>query len=150
MFITHRKAEVRGSLALLEPDHQGWHFVQQHLMSPWFHTTISRYEEGLELQDVVFVDNLQGLISILELREIGQQVKSVQLVSPGWLNGAGDWRMEMLVEVSQSQDGTSLRYTLQDGRHYYFPETKPDISEVYSVPIYKKRQLDGSQSLDLF
>lgn len=143
MFITHRKAEVKGSLALLEPDHQGWHLVQQHLMSPWFHTTIARCEEGLEIHDVVFVDNLQALMSILELRETEVLVKSIRLVSPGWLNGAGDWRMEMLVEVAQSQDGTSLQLTLQDGRHYYFPETQPDTSAAYTVPIYKKRQLDG-------
>lgn len=140
MFITHRQAEVNGSLAMLEPDHQGWHFVQQHLMSPWFHTTIARCEEGLEICDVLFVDTLEALMSILELRENGCQVKAVQLVSPGWLNGSGDWRMEVLAEMAQSQDGTSLQFTLQDGRHYFFPETQPDASAAYSIPVYKKPQ----------
>ncbi|MNF80169.1 hypothetical protein D3C85_258320 [compost metagenome] len=56
-----------------------------------------------------------NITSILDLTELGGQVKSVQLVSPGWLNGTGDLRMEMLLEVAQSQDGTSLRYTPQDG-----------------------------------
>ncbi|WLI13889.1 MULTISPECIES: hypothetical protein [Pseudomonas] len=143
MFITNRQAEVKGSQALLEPGHQGWHFVQQHLMSPWFHTTIVRCEDGLEIHDVVFVDSLQALTSILELTEAGVQVRSVQLVSPGWLNGTGDWRMDTLLEVAQSQDGTSLRYTLHDGRHFYFPEAQPDASEKYSVLVFPTRENDG-------
>jgi len=107
-------------------------------MSPWFHTTIAKCEDGLEIHDVVFVDSLQTLTSILELAEIGVQVTSVQLVSPGWLNGAGDWRMERLLEVARSQDGTSLRYTLQDGRHYYFPDPQPDTSTMYCVQVFRK------------
>lgn len=142
MFITNRQAEVNGSQAMLEPGHQGWHFVQQQLMSPWFHTTIARCEDGLEIHDVVFVDSLQTLTSILELSEIGVQVKSVQLVSPGWLNGAGDWRMDMLLEVARSQDGTSLRYTLQDGRHYYFPDAHPEASRTYCVQVFPKPHTD--------
>ncbi|MBD0683530.1 MULTISPECIES: hypothetical protein [unclassified Pseudomonas] len=138
MFITTRQAEVTGPLTILEPGHQGWHFVQQHLMTPWFHTTIARCEDGLEIHDVVFVDSLQTLTSLLELTEIGVQVKSVHLVSPGWLNGAGDWRMEMLLKVARSQDGTSLRYTLEDGRHYYFPEAQQDDSTVYCVQVFPK------------
>lgn len=144
MFITNRQAEVKGSNIMLEPGHQGWHFVQPHLMSPWFHTTIARFEDGLEIRDVVFVDSLQSLTSILELAEAGVQVKSVQLVSPGWLNGAGDWRMEVLMEVAQSRDGTSLRFTLQDGRHYYFPETEPDASTAYCVHVFLMPQVDGT------
>ena len=138
MFITNRQAEVNGSQTMLEPGHQGWHFVQQHLMSSWFHTTRARYEDGLEIYDVVFVDSLQTLTSILDLTELGVRVKSVQLVSPGWLNGTGDWRMEKLLEVTQSQDGTSLRYTLQDGRHYYFPEAQPDAPKTYCVKLFPK------------
>lgn len=138
MFITTRQAEVTGSLTILEPGHQGWHFVQQHLMTPWFHTTIARCEDGLEIHDVVFVDNVQTLTSLLELTEKGVQVKSVHLVSPGWLNGAGDWRMEKLLEVARSQDGTSLRYTLKDGRHYYFPEAQQDDLTTYCVQVFPK------------
>lgn len=136
MFITNRQAEVIGSQTMLEPGHQGWHFVQKDLMSPWFHTTIVRHEDGLEIHDVVFVDGLPTLTAILELKEKGVQVKSVLLVSPGWLNGTGDWQMDLLLEVDQSQDGTSLRYTLQDGRHFYFPDARPDASMVYCVQVF--------------
>jgi len=143
VFITNKQAEVKGSQAMLEPGHQGWHFVQQHLMSPWFHTTIVRCEDGLEIHDVVFVDSLQALTSILELTEVGVQVRSVQLVSPGWLNGAGDWRMEILLEVARNQDGTSLRYTLQDGRHYYFPDARPEAPPTFCVQVFPKPQADN-------
>lgn len=143
MFITNKQAEVKGSQAMLEPGHQGWHFVQQHLMSPWFHTTIVRCEDGLEFHDVVFVDGLQALTSLLELTETGVQVRSVQLVSPGWLNGTGDWHMDILLEIARSQDGASLRYTLHDGRHFYFPEAQPEISRKYSVLVYPTREDDG-------
>lgn len=141
MFITNRQAEVNDSHIMLEPGHQGWHFVQQQIMSPWFHTTIARCEDGFEILDVVFLDSLQALTSILGLMEMGAQVKSVQLVSPGWLNGAGDWRMETLREVAQNQDGTSIRYTLLDGRHYYYPDTQPDTSTAYSVPVFLTQQV---------
>jgi hypothetical protein len=144
MFITNQQAAVNGSQAMLEPGHQGWHFVQPHLMSPWFHVAIARREDGLEMLDAVFVDSLQALTSILDLPETGGQVKSVQLVSPGWLNGSDDWRMEMLLEVTRSQDGTSLRYTLHDGRHYYFPETQPGFSVTFGVQVYPKRPVGCS------
>lgn len=144
MFITTKQAEVKGSQAMLEPGHQGWHFVQKNLMSPWFHTTIVRCEGGLEFHDVVFVDSLQALTPLLEITEVGVQVTSVQLVSPGWLNGTNDWHMDTLLEIARSQDGTSLRYTLHDGRHFYFPEAQPDTSGVYSVLVFPKQEDDGS------
>ena len=143
MFITSRQAEVNDSKALIEPGYQGWHFVQPHLISPWFHVSITRYKDGMEFHDVLFVDSMQTLSSILELSEIGVQVKSVQLVSPGWLNGDGDWRMDMLREVARSRDGTSLRYTLQDGRHYYYPDAHPETSSTYCVQVFPKPQVDN-------
>lgn len=142
MFITDKQAEMKGSHAMLEPGHQGWHFVQQHLISPWFHTTIARWEDGQEFHDVVFVASLQALTSILELTEMGVQVRSVRLVSPGWLNGAGDWRMETLLEVARNEDGTSLRYTLQDGRHYYYPDAHPAAPTTYCMQVFPKQQAD--------
>lgn len=142
MFITNRQAEVSGSQVMLAPDQQGWHFVQKHLMSPWFHTTIVRCEDGLEIHDVVFVDSIQTLTSLLDLAEKGVYVKSVQLVSPGWLNGFGDWRMETLLEVAQSQNGTSLRYTLQGDRNYYFPESLLDTTTPYCVQLFPKPPID--------
>ncbi|MVW84789.1 hypothetical protein EI969_02290 [Pseudomonas sp. PB101] len=145
MFITNRQAEVKGAEVLLEPGHQGWHLVQQHLMSPWFHTTIARCEDSLEIHDVVFVDSMQALTALLELTEVGVQVKSVQLVSPGWLNGSGDWRMERLLEVARSQDGASLRYTLIDGRYYYFPEAQPSSSVTFSELVFRCQQYEGAK-----
>ncbi|MHA6232990.1 hypothetical protein [Pseudomonas fluorescens group sp. PF-69] len=144
MFITNRQAEAKCSEVMLEPGHQGWHFVQQQLMSPWFHTTIARCEDGLEIHDVVFVDSLQALTSLLELTEVGVKVKSVKLVSPGWLNGSGDWRMERLLEVARSQDGASLRYTLIDGRHYYYPEAQPGSSATFSELMFRCQQDEGA------
>jgi hypothetical protein len=148
MFITNKQAEVKGSQAMLEPGHQGWHFVQQHLMSAWFHATIVRCEDGLEFQDVVFVDSLQALTPLLELTEAGVQVRSVQLVSPGWLNGTGDWHMDTLLEIARSQDGASLRYTLHDGRNFYFPEAQPDAPREYSVMVFSTREDDGPNPSD--
>lgn len=144
MFITNRQAEVKGSRVMLEPGHQGWHFVQKNLISPWFHTAIVRCEDGLEFQDVVFVDSLQSLTSLLELTEAGVHVRSVQLVSPGWLNGTGDWHMDTLLEIARSQDGNSLRYSLHDGRHFYYPETQPDASTKYSVLVFPTREDEGA------
>lgn len=138
MFITNRQAEVIGSQATLEPGHQGWHFVQQQLISPWFHITIAKCVDGAEFHELVFVDSLQALASILDLSEIGVQVKSLRLVSPGWLNGTGDWRMDTLQRVARSRDGTSLRYTLKSGRHYYFPETHPKASPTYCEQVFPK------------
>ncbi|CAI8759902.1 hypothetical protein [Pseudomonas zeae] len=133
MFITNKQTEVRGFQPMLEPGHQGWHVVQQHMMSPWFHTTIARRLDDLEIDDVVFVDSLPALTSLLELTELGVKVKSVRLVSPKWLNGTDDWHMDGLTEIALSPDGTSLRYRLHDGRHFYFPEKRPDVSAKYDA-----------------
>lgn len=134
---------MKGFQAILEPGHKGWHFVQQHLMSPWFHTTLVRCEDGLEIDDVVLVDSLQALTSILELL-VGIHVKSVRLVSPGWLNSTGERHMDTWLEVAQSQVGTSFRYTLHDGRNFYLPKAQPDASGIYSVLVFPIREDDAS------
>lgn len=125
MFLTPNQAEIKTHPALTGPGYQRWHLVLRPLMLPWFHAVLARKENEFETQEVVLIDNVQGLESVLAMSADGARIKALQLMSPGWLNGSQEWRMEDLTEVAISKDKLGQRYTLKNGRCYYWPESSP-------------------------
>lgn len=137
MFVSDSRAEVNGLAALLEPGQRGWHIMLKPQMSPWFHATLMRCEDGFDTRTVVFIDSLPVLISWIEAGQDGMLLESLQLVSPAWLSGNETWEMDALAEVAQNQQQGSVRFTLQDGRILYYPDPTPSSMNDYSRLIYR-------------
>ncbi|EKT4494610.1 MULTISPECIES: hypothetical protein [Pseudomonas] len=136
MFVSDSWAEVKGLAALLEPGQRGWHLMLKPQMSPWFHATLVRHVEGFETRTVVFIDSLSALIPWVEMGVEGMMLESLQLVSPAWLSGSDAWAMDLLVEVAQSVPDGAVRFTLQDGRVFYYPDPTPKSKHHYTRMIY--------------
>ncbi|WP_218176500.1 hypothetical protein, partial [Pseudomonas putida] len=143
MFVSDSRAEVRGLAPLLEPGQQGWHFMLKPQISPWFHVTVIRRDEGFESRHVVFIDSLPTLGFWIEQVGGEMRLESLQLVSPGWLNGKQCWEMDVLAEIAQNLQNGETRLSLQDGRVLFFPNAKPISREGYSKVIYRLVPAEG-------
>jgi hypothetical protein len=136
MFVSDSRAEVKGLAALLEPGQRGWHLMLKPQMSPWFHATLIRCDEGFETRTVVFIDSLLALIPWVERGVEGMLLETLQLVSPAWLSGSDGWKMDLLVEVAQSEQEGAVRFTLHDGRVFHYPDPTPGSQHDYTRVIY--------------
>lgn len=143
MFVSDSRAQARGLAPLLEPGQQGWHVMLKPQISPWFHATVIRRDEGFESRHVVFIDSLATFGFWIEQVESEMRLESLQLVSPGWLNGKQSWEMDVLTEIAQNPNNGETRLSLQDGRVIFFPDAKPISREGYSKVIYRLVPADG-------
>lgn len=123
MFITNRWAEVDRSHAWLAEDQQAWHFVEQRLSSPWIHITVTRARGEDTCIEVFFLEDMRGLERFTRMALEGTAQLSLQIVTPGWMNGSGEWSMEPLEAIHESDDGLHRCYTVQSGRRYYQPNS---------------------------
>lgn len=136
MFVSHRLAEVKGAQAPVGEEYLGWHFVEKIRLEPWFHVTAVRPFQEDSGCEIILISTAEMLKIFLETFNETYKMTSVQVVTPGWLNGSKDWAMEPLAELSESDDGVSLRYTTRDGRQYFFPGTSPTPESDYRYRIY--------------
>ena len=143
MFVSDSKAQARGLAPLLEPGQQGWHVMLKPQISPWFHATVIRSDDGFETRHVVLIDSLPTLSYWIEQVECEIRLESLQLVSPGWLNGNQSWEMDVLREIAQNPQTGETRFSLQNGRIMFFPDAKPISREDYSKVIYRLVPAEG-------
>ncbi|MEX7559325.1 hypothetical protein F9Z43_06595 [Pseudomonas monteilii] len=137
MFVSDSWAEVKGLAALLEPGQRGWHVMLKPQMSPWFHATVVTCDEGFDTRTTVFIDSLSSLITWIESGQEGMLLESLQLVSPGWLRGGKGWEMNALAEIAQNQLEGAVRFTLQDGRIYYYPDPAARSTHGFEEVLYR-------------
>ncbi|WP_406833858.1 hypothetical protein [Pseudomonas asiatica] len=136
MFVSDSRAEVKGLAAFLEPGQRGWRVILKPKVSPWFHVTLVRCEEGIETRSVVFIDSVHSLISWMEMAQDENRVECLQLVSPAWMNGNQNWQMDVLSEVAQCVQDGRVRFNLRDGTVLWFPDPEPRSGVEYSKVIY--------------
>lgn len=131
MFVSHKLAEVTDAVPVLAADYQGWHFVEKQRVEPWFHLTMVRPLQNRAESEVVLIDSVATLKIFMESFSSAYQMASIQVVTSGWLNGSQDWKMEPLAELWESQDGTAVRYTTRELKHYYFPSIFACASDAF-------------------
>ena len=134
MFITNRWAEVDRSFAWLAEDQQAWHFVEQRLSSPWIHITVTRERGEDTCVEVFFLEDMRGLEQFTRLTLNGAVELSLQIVTPGWMNGSSGWAMEHLEVIHESEDRLYRCYTVQGGRRSY----QPNSSECREYGFFKE------------
>lgn len=123
MFVSHQMAEVAYSIPKLDPGYRGWHFVEKQRIEPWFHVSMARPTQSEASSEVVLIDNITTLKAFMESLGEAYKMTSVQVITPGWLNGSQDWKMEHLTELWESHDGMAVRYVTRDQKQYFFPST---------------------------
>ena len=119
MFLTMEHAEVPVG-ALLKGAHM-WRYVEYMTARPWFHVAVLEHHDDFIRPTIYMLKDLEDLLELAGAKEQGWEIKRVHLVSPGDLNGSGDWQMDELKEILQVhvEENFSLAYVLRSGITFY-------------------------------
>lgn len=136
VFVPHRLAEIYDQSGLAGQDYKGWRFVEKIRVEPWFHVTAVRPFQTDAGTEVILIDGLETLKSFMRYFNEAYQLSSIQVVTPGWMNGSNTWKMEPLAELRESDDGITIQYTTRDSAEYFFPNAAACPPEGCRVQIF--------------
>ncbi len=96
------------------------------------------FEQG---RHFVFAPYLYQWLPLVKSRQ-GPSVSSVRLVSPGWVNGTADWKMEPLLEVWRGREPGEGQhayvFVMGDGRRYSLSECNTPEEQITRLKrVYK-------------
>ncbi|WP_212631995.1 hypothetical protein [Pseudomonas sp. KB-10] len=119
MFLTLDHAEIPVG-ALLKGVHT-WRYVEYLASFPYFHVTALDVDDDRTRPTTLLVYTVHDLLDLAAAESQGWEIQSVQLVSPGRMNGTGEWQMEKLREIKgiELARGTSYAYLLYSGATYF-------------------------------
>lgn len=114
MFITNRALKSPIShLFLGEPGDQFWLATELAFFIPWFLVTIRQAEPAYD-DDAVSVGRAMLLTEFADVERLVQEcsggpnrIESTLVVTPGHLNGTGEWKMEPLEAVWTAEDSSA-------------------------------------------
>ncbi|WP_201192448.1 hypothetical protein [Pseudomonas fluorescens] len=121
MFLTFEHAEASVG-ALVQGGHM-WRYVEYLTERPWFYVTLLEPDEESPRRAVYLIPMLEDLLELANAGEQGWTLLQVFIVSPGHLNGSGNWKMNELVSISRvySSVRSSLAYRV-DADVVYFED----------------------------
>ncbi|VVN69557.1 hypothetical protein PS834_00323 [Pseudomonas fluorescens] len=138
MFITHKPAEIFLGAYLGDDSTQYWQYVEQTTQCPWFYVRVGREQDSEALTSMVMLPSISALEQLLNEHGAGIWVLDVQLVSPTYLNGSDQWKMERLLEVRVTVDDLSKEaayvYSLEGG-HIYTEALGASTSDLQNLRI---------------
>lgn len=129
MFITHQSSKSAFSEMLGGEALALWNEVELSLQTPWFIVDVRQTDPAefgaVEMTRTLLLPNLQALEQIAQLQETEGQVRlvSIHIVTPGYLNGSDEWRMDQLRAVWSAEDprepGNTIDvYEIQGGKKF--------------------------------
>ena len=97
MFVTVDEAKMNLPSSLVEQGQHYWTSVQMRLQNAWFLVVyeVACEDEEDRMRATVFVTSSHDVVQISRIFA----VKQVSLVTPGWMNKSGGWKMESLSEM---------------------------------------------------
>lgn len=99
MFTTYSHAELWPQAQTVNQPTRHWTFVEQEAIWPWFYIQVARVD-GIEVSStMLMIATVPQFEQLLQQRSSQLWLEDVQLVSPGHLNGKGEWMLERLLEV---------------------------------------------------
>ena len=81
-----------------------WHAITRYMETHYYHVTVELDGRERRGRYVLMVDDERLLQRVLVTQSDDAYVKSVQVVTPGHMNGSGDWKMEPLECALVGQD----------------------------------------------
>ncbi len=125
MFETHDSAELPIPPGLGDPGIRMWSYVVCRLFVPWIHVVrrVNHEEDGepYALHETLFLTHVEQLLQLQGDPEV--KIVTIDLVSPGHLNGSDRWKLEPLAEIWEGiEPGTDVQmahvYVLKNGARY--------------------------------
>lgn len=119
MFETVRESEMKIG-RLLSEDVAMWPFVTIPLFMEWFVVKRSCLNDGLCMADTVLLQGVRSLLEAMQSYGSAFKIDAIHLVSPGWMNETGEWRMDKLTEIWECEDRSDMSsyiFVLEDGNY---------------------------------
>ncbi len=125
MFETNDQARLQPSIYFVpeEGTHQ-WAYISQTANNEWFYVTYETADEEIVCRQQMMIPIAPYVLALATRDAPEAFIRSIQLVSPPWLNGSDTWLMEEVKEIRLI--GPKYVYELTDGRVY--PSELSDIS----------------------
>lgn len=89
--------------------------------------------------EVFFLEDVRGLERFARMVQEGSAEVSLQIVTPGWMNGSGEWLMEHLEAIHESEDSLFRCYTAQSGKRYYQPNITDCPGQCFFKELYRRK-----------
>lgn len=137
MFRTYKHAELEFP-SVFGSDFQIWHFIELGIHRPWFYAGTLDGEGDDALVTMKMIPNVDVLECLLT-EHSNAQIASLQVVSPGHVNGTSGWAMEELISVVVLGDKTGrtcgYRCLVNGGKSYDVMDLNldPDESHVKKI-----------------
>lgn len=87
-------------------------FVKQTVMIPWFYLEAHTRDDQEFVREMLMVSSLDALKDIIELQNESFHIQSIQYVTPGYMNGTDQWKMEQVLEASEARNQSGELITL--------------------------------------
>lgn len=141
MFETYEAARLP-VLPSFEQNTTRWAFIAQSANCEWFYVTHRYFQDGdpdCVCAQQFLIPNVIVLMSLVQSDSDSAFVSGVQLVSPGWLNGTDEWRMEALTKLiaTPGEEGCKYSYEVAGGSTY--PVRQVDASHPVGKTIWPLR-----------
>ncbi len=109
MFITHASNRSHISSLFADPSHGHWRSVELGLHSPWFLVSFRQNDSDAdgeyEVNRTVLLTCIDTVAQFVQESHRGTiNLDSVQVATPGRLNGSGHWKIEHLIAVWLSNE----------------------------------------------
>lgn len=131
-----------------------WDLVSFILDQPWFHVTfLVTGDHAEEFERSVMLKELHQIIELSQRNDL--KLRFVDVVSPGFVNGSGRWKMEPLKEVwlcKQEDDLNEYRYDhvfiLESGEKYCCLATPPEDKNCKNVLIFSRPKAESLMAVN--
>jgi hypothetical protein len=108
-------------------------FVKQTVMIPWFYLEAHIRDDQEFVREMLMVSSLDALKDIIELQNESFLIHSIQYVTPGYMNGTDQWKMEQILEASEAHNQSGELVTL-----FQVPERTYSQMEVITEINFQK------------
>ncbi|WP_415760654.1 hypothetical protein [Pseudomonas sp. LT1P18] len=146
MFETYEAARLP-ALPSFERDTTRWAFIAQSANREWFYVTHQYFQDGdpeYVCSQQFMIPDVIGLMSLVKSNTDVAFVSAVQLVSPGWLNGSEEWRMEPLIRLIALPDEESSRFAYKVAGGGIYPPQLADTAQSVGKGIWPISTGEGS------
>ena len=99
MFRSHQ-ADMAGIPGMFGDGLMHWHSVSRALATHWYHVSVQRFDDGQFRTHTEMPNDEARLVELLLAQDQSLIVREVQVVTPGWMNKGGGWKMENLTSLS--------------------------------------------------
>jgi hypothetical protein len=143
MFLTFEHAEAPVG-ALVRGGHM-WRYVEYLTEHPWFYVTLLEPDGDLLRRAVYLIPLLEDLLELAQAGDQGWSILQVFMVSPGGLNGSGNWKMDELIEITRvhASERQCLIYSVHPEVDYFEGDFAREASEMETEVIFSLRDNDS-------